>query len=48
VTVRGAREGDGGPYPGWHEAVEGLGWPGVSEGRLKWSGLNEMVPEARR
>jgi hypothetical protein len=29
VVARGAREGDGDPCPGWHEAAEGLGWPGV-------------------
>jgi hypothetical protein len=28
----GAREGDGDPYPDWHEAAEGLRRPGISEG----------------
>jgi hypothetical protein len=28
----GAREGDGDPYPDWHEAAEGLRRPGVGEG----------------
>jgi hypothetical protein len=33
VVARGAREGDGDPYPDWHKVVEGLGWPGIGEGR---------------
>jgi hypothetical protein len=48
VVARGAREGDGDPYPGWHEATEGLERPGVSEGRWQWSELNVKVLEAWR
>jgi hypothetical protein len=48
VTVRGAREGDGDRYPGWHEAAEGLRWPGVSEGRQWQSELDERVLDVRR
>jgi hypothetical protein len=33
MAARGATDGDGDPYPGWHEAVEGLGRPGIGEGR---------------
>jgi hypothetical protein len=47
VVVRGARGADGDPYPGWHEVVEGLGRPGVDEGRRWQSKLNEEVLGAR-
>jgi hypothetical protein len=43
VVARGAREGDGNPYPGWHEATEGLDWSGVGEERRWWSKLDEKV-----
>jgi hypothetical protein len=48
VMAWGAREWDGDPYPGWHEAAEGLGWPGLGEGRRWQSELNERVLEVRR
>jgi hypothetical protein len=48
VVARGAREGDGDPYPGWHEAAEGLGWPGVSEGTGRQSELDEKVLDTQR
>jgi hypothetical protein len=48
VATRGAREGDGDPYPGWHEAVEGLGWSGIGEGRRQRSELDEKVLDVRR
>jgi hypothetical protein len=41
VVAWGARGADGDPYPGWHKLVEGLGRPGVVEGRRRWSKLNE-------
>jgi hypothetical protein len=37
VAAWGARGGDGDPYPGWHEAVEGHRRPGNGEGRW-WLG----------
>jgi hypothetical protein len=40
VTARGAREGDGDPYPGWHEATEGLRRSSVGEGRQRWNELD--------
>jgi hypothetical protein len=48
VVTRGARKGDGDPYPGWHEVAEGLGRPSVGEGRQWWSELDEKVLEVRR
>jgi hypothetical protein len=48
VVARGAREGDGDPYPGWHEAVEGLRWRGLDEGWQWRSELDVKVLEARR
>jgi hypothetical protein len=48
VVARGAREGDGDPYPSWHEVAEGLGRLGVSEGRQRRSELDEKVLEAQR
>jgi hypothetical protein len=48
VAAQGAREGDGDPYPNWHEAVEGLGWLGVDEGRQRPSELDEKVLGPRR
>jgi hypothetical protein len=47
VAVWGARGGDGDPYPGWHELVEGLGRLGIVEGRRRQSKLNEEVLRAR-
>jgi hypothetical protein len=47
MTTREVREGDGDPYPSWHEAVEGLGRPGIDEGRRQWSELDERVLEVR-
>jgi hypothetical protein len=47
VAVWGARRADGDPYPGWHELVEGLGRPGVGEGRQRQSKLDEEVLGAR-
>jgi hypothetical protein len=35
VAVWGARGEDGEPYPGWHEAAEGRGWPGDGKGRQR-------------
>jgi hypothetical protein len=43
MAAWGARGADGDPYPGWHEMVEGLGRPGVDEGRRRWSKLNEVL-----
>jgi hypothetical protein len=43
VVAWGARGADEDPYPGWHELVEGLRRPGVSEGRRWHSKLNEEV-----
>jgi hypothetical protein len=37
IVARGVRGEDGEPYPGWHEAAEGHGRPGNSEGRW-WLG----------
>jgi hypothetical protein len=48
VAARGARGGDGDPYPRWHEAAEGLGQSGVSNGRRRRSELNGKVLGARR
>jgi hypothetical protein len=48
VMVRGAREGDGDPYLGWHVAAEGLGRPGIGEGTRWQSELDERVLEVRR
>jgi hypothetical protein len=48
MVAQGAREGDGDPYPSWHEAAEGLERPGVSEGRRRRSELDEKVLEAWR
>jgi hypothetical protein len=48
VVARGAREGAGDPYPDWHEVTEGLGWPGIDEGRRRQSELNEKVLKAWR
>jgi hypothetical protein len=48
MAVRGTREGDRDPYPGWHEAAEGLEWSGISERRRQWSELNEKVLGAWR
>jgi hypothetical protein len=47
VAAWGARGADGDPYPGWHKLVEGLGRPGVVEGRWRRSKLNEEVLGAR-
>jgi hypothetical protein len=47
VAAWGARGADGDPYPRWHELVEGLGRPGVVEGRRRRSKLNEEVIRAR-
>jgi hypothetical protein len=47
VAARGARGAGGDPYPGWHEVVEGLGWPGVGEGRQRRSKLDVKVLRAR-
>jgi hypothetical protein len=47
-VTRGAREGDRDPYLGWHEAVEGLGRPGIGEGRRWPSELYEKVLAAWR
>jgi hypothetical protein len=47
VTAWGARGAVGDPYPGWHELVEGLGRPGIGEGRRRRSKLNEEVLGAR-
>jgi hypothetical protein len=46
VVAWGAREGYGDPYPGWHEAAEGLGWWGINKGRRRQSELDEKVLEA--
>jgi hypothetical protein len=48
MVARGARGGDGDPYPGWHEAAEGLGRSGVGEGTWRQSVLNKKVLGARR
>jgi hypothetical protein len=48
VGAWGAREGDEDPYPGWHEATEGLGWQGLDEGMWRQSELDEKVLEAWR
>jgi hypothetical protein len=48
VTTRGAREGDGDPYPGWHVTAEVLEWSGICEGRQRWSELGERVLKVRR
>jgi hypothetical protein len=48
VVAQGAREGDRDPYPDWHKAAEGLGWPGIGEGWRWQSELDEKVIEARR
>jgi hypothetical protein len=48
VTVRGAIKGNGDPYPGWHEAAEGLRRPGIGKRRRRWSELDERVLEVRR
>jgi hypothetical protein len=48
MGARGAREGDGDPYPGWHEAAEGLTRRGLGEGRRRRSELDEKVLEAWR
>jgi hypothetical protein len=47
VAVWGARGVNGDRYPGWHELVEGLGRPGIIEGRWRQSKLNEEVLGAR-
>jgi hypothetical protein len=46
--ARGAREGDGDPYHGRHEAAEGLGRRGLDEGRRWRSELDEKVLKAQR
>jgi hypothetical protein len=48
MVAWGAREGDGDPYPGWHEVAEGLRWRGVDEGRQRQSELDEKVFEVWR
>jgi hypothetical protein len=48
MAARGAREGDGDPYPSWHEAAEGLGRSSIGEGRRWWSELDEKVFKAWR
>jgi hypothetical protein len=48
MGAQGAREGVGDPYPGWHEATEGLGWQGLNEGMWRRSELDEKVLEAWR
>jgi hypothetical protein len=48
VVAWGAREGDGDPYPGWHEAVEGRKRQGVDEGRRWRSELDEKVLDTQR
>jgi hypothetical protein len=48
VAARGAREEDGEPYPGWHEAAEGHGWPGNGEGRRQLGELSGGTFGARR
>jgi hypothetical protein len=47
MAAWGARGADGDPYPGRHELVEGLKWPGIVEGRQRRSKLNEEVLGAR-
>jgi hypothetical protein len=47
VTAWGARGADGDPYPGRHELVEGLGRPGVGEGRRRRGKLDGEVLGAR-
>jgi hypothetical protein len=48
VTARGAREGDGDPYPDWHEAAEGLKWLGIGEGKQWQSEIDERVLEVQK
>jgi hypothetical protein len=47
VAAWGARGEDGDPYPGWREWVEGLGRPGVDEGRRRRSKLDDKRLGAR-
>jgi hypothetical protein len=44
VAAWGARGEDGDPYLGWREWVEGLGRPGVGEGRRRRSKLDDKRP----
>jgi hypothetical protein len=42
VVARAAREGGGDRYPSWHEAVEGLEWSGIAEGRRGGEGARTV------
>jgi hypothetical protein len=48
VAAWGAREEDGEPYPGSHEAAKGHGWPGNGEGRRQLGELSGGAFGARR